>query len=149
MVKNSIFSEMTGKYLPDSGFETIGASGIFWPKSTGLRILCTVLFRLIRRPAGGDQSSHGKQAPHVQTEHSVTKSYPVLGTIRMVTKTDNSKCKPARVFTGARVFRSLYAFKVPNHHSKQCVQSHLHRRSISKRGFRAPWKLAKCKLASC
>ena len=55
----------------------------------------------------------------------------------------------ARVFTGARVFRSLYAFKVPNHHSKQCVQSHLHRRSISKQGFRAPWKLAKSKLASC
>ena len=32
MVKNSIFSEMTGKYLPDSGFETIGASGMFLTK---------------------------------------------------------------------------------------------------------------------
>ena len=41
----------------------------------------------------------------------------------------------ARGFTGARVFRSLYAFRVPNHHSKECVQWHLYRRSISNRGF--------------
>ena len=29
---------------------------------------------------------------------------------------------PARVFTGARVFRIFYEFRVPNHHSKECVQ---------------------------
>ena len=27
----------------------------------------------------------------------------------------------ARVFTGARCFRSLYVFRVPNHHSKECT----------------------------
>ena len=42
---------------------------------------------------------------------------------------------PARVFTGARSFMSLCAFRVPNHHSKQCIQWHLQQRSISNRGF--------------
>ena len=28
----------------------------------------------------------------------------------------------ARVFTGALVFTILYSFRVPNHHSKECVQ---------------------------
>ena len=60
---------------------------------------------------------------------------------------------PARVFTGARVFRSLYVFRVPNHHSKECVQSHLNRKSISNRGFRwsspFPWESSKSKLAYC
>ena len=58
----------------------------------------------------------------------------------------------ARGFTGARVFRSLYAFRVPNHHSKECVQWHLYRRSISNRGFiwsrPPPWNSSKSKLAS-
>ena len=60
---------------------------------------------------------------------------------------------PARVFTGARCFRSLYVFRVPNYHSKECVQWHLNRKSISNRGFRwsspFPWDSSKSKLAYC
>ena len=74
-------------------------------------------------------------------------SCPPLGTHQKV------NLHPARVFTGARCFRSLYVFRVPNHHSKECVQWHLNRKSISNRGFRwsspFPWNSSKSKLSSC
>ena len=40
------------------------------------------------------------------------------------------------VFTGARVFRSLYAFRVQKDHSNDCAKYHVCRWSISNRGFR-------------
>ena len=53
MVKNHILSEMTDKYIPDSGFETIGAYGTFLTKkyrtqdsaSGTFRILCPKLYK--------------------------------------------------------------------------------------------------------
>ena len=33
-----------------------------------------------------------------------------------------AKLYPARVLTGTRVFRSLYAFRVPNYHLNKCTK---------------------------
>ena len=44
---------------------------------------------------------------------------------------------PARVFTGGGlVFRSFYAFRVPNNHSNECANFHINWWSISNRGYR-------------
>ena len=47
MVKNNILSEMTGKYLPDSGLETIGVYSTFWTKKYRMHDSESGTFRIL------------------------------------------------------------------------------------------------------
>ena len=70
----------------------------------------------------------------------------------LIPSRQNVSLCPAVVITGARVFRSLYAFRVQKDHSNDCTKYHVCWWSISNRGFRwsrpSPWESSKCKLVS-